>query len=123
MVQNVRIQNVLLLTSFLWMYKGLFCITFPLHCSHFIVFGSISLPLAVDLPCSLPNPTLTLQMYGVYSSGRGTPKVGGGGGLQGCKPTKPPKLKFKNHRFCRYYDIKSVMLFPLQSKSAIEIGR
>jgi hypothetical protein len=30
-----------------------------------------------------------------------------GGGLPGCSPPKPTKLKCKKYRFCGYYDIKS----------------
>jgi hypothetical protein len=44
-----------------------------------------------------------------------------GGGADGLKPPKPPKLKYKNHRFCRYYGIKSFTWFPVQPKSATEI--
>jgi len=51
-----------LLTAVLWMFKGLFIVTFLVHCSHFIGLGSTSLPLAVDESCILPNPTLTLKM-------------------------------------------------------------
>jgi hypothetical protein len=47
---------------------------------------------------------------------------GGGGEVPGCSPAKPPELKFKKHRFCRYYGIKGFTWFPLQPKSATEIS-
>jgi hypothetical protein len=34
----------------------------------------------------------------------------------------PPNPKLKTHRFCRYYDIKSFTLFPVQPKSVTEIS-
>jgi hypothetical protein len=51
---------------------------------------------------------------------RSRPRGGGGG----CwvAPPKPPKPKFKKHRFCRHYDIRSFTWFPLHPKSATEIG-
>jgi hypothetical protein len=40
-----------------------------------------------------------------------------GGGLAGCSPPpKPTKMKFKEHRFCRYYDLKSFTDFPFSRK-------
>jgi hypothetical protein len=50
--------------------------------------------------------------------GRGLPSAG----LQPPPPTNPIQPKFKKHRICRYYDIKSFTWFPLQPKSAIELG-
>jgi hypothetical protein len=45
-------------------------------------------------------------------------------GADGLKPppTKPPKPKHKLHWFCRHYDTKSFTWFPVQPKSAAEIG-
>jgi hypothetical protein len=56
----------------------------------------------------------------VVAVSKGTPKGGGAAGLQH-SPTPPPKTGIKN-RFCRYYDIKTFTWFPLQPKSATEIG-
>jgi hypothetical protein len=39
----------------------------------------------------------------------GQRRTQGGEGLPGCSPSKPQKLKLKNHGFCRYYDLKSFM--------------
>jgi hypothetical protein len=43
--------------------------------------------------------------------------------MGGCSPPpKPPKPKFKKHKFCRYYDIESFTWFSLQPKSATEVA-
>jgi hypothetical protein len=46
-----------LLTTVLWILKGLIFVTFLMHCSHFIGLGSTPWLLAEDVPCILPNPT------------------------------------------------------------------
>jgi hypothetical protein len=52
-----------------------------------------------------------------------TKRRGGAAGLQAPPPPpNPPKPKFKKHRFCGYYDIKSFTWFTLQPKSATEIS-
>jgi hypothetical protein len=45
-----------------------------------------------------------------------------GGCRAAAPPPNPPKWKFKKHRFCRYYDIKSFTWVTLQPKSATKIG-
>jgi hypothetical protein len=84
-----------------------------------VVFGCSDTFLAIFLCPSRENAGWYNKLGRDRFNSGAHPKKGG---CQAAPPQTPPKPKFKKHRFCSYYDIKSYTWFTLKPKSVTKIS-